>query len=91
MFHEVQRRRNILLCLGKMFYKYIRSLWFEMSVESSSSLFSFCLDDLSIGQSLVSQLDESGESGVLKSSSITDILAVVVFFFMNMGTIVFSA
>lgn len=62
-----------------------------MLFNSSISLFSFCLDDLSIGQSLVSQLDESGESGVLKSSSITDILAVVVFFFMNMGTIVFSA
>ena len=53
-----------------------------MLFNSSISLFSFCLDDLSIGQSLVSQLDESGESGVLKSSSITDILAVVVFFFL---------
>ena len=46
MFCKVLRRRYILLCLGEMIYKYFQSIWLIMSVNSSISLFSFCLDNL---------------------------------------------
>ena len=53
----MRRRMYILLCLGEMFCKHVRSIWFVvMSVDSGISLFSFCLGDILIG-----------ESGVLKS------------------------
>ena len=51
-----QEKDVFFFCLGEMFYRYLLGL-FE-SVGSIISLFSFCLDDLSIG-----------ESGVLKSPS----------------------
>ena len=48
---EVLRRRYILLCLGEMFCRYLLGM-FE-SASYTVSLFSFCLDDLSIGESWV--------------------------------------
>jgi hypothetical protein len=53
-------RRYVLLCLNKIFCKYVRSIWFMTSVNCILSLFSFCLDALSIS-----------ETQVLKSPCIT--------------------
>lgn len=57
LFCEVLRSMCILLCLGEMFV--IRSIWFIMSVSSVISLFSFCLNHLSID-----------ENGIVKSPTI---------------------
>lgn len=49
------RRRYVPLCLGEMFCKYLLT-----SIGCTISLFSFCMDDLSIG-----------EIGVLKTPTVS--------------------
>ena len=58
-FHEVLRRSNSLLFWGETFCRYVKSIWFITSVSSTLCLFSFCFNDLFIG-----------ESGVLNSPTI---------------------
>ena len=53
-FYEVVRRKFILLCLAEMLCKYLLGAFgFITPVGSSISLLSFCLDDLSIGESRI--------------------------------------
>jgi hypothetical protein len=43
----------IFLCLDEMFYKYVGSIWIITFVTFVISLFSLCLNNLSIGESVV--------------------------------------
>ena len=87
-FSEVLDRRYILLCLGEMFYRYVRSIWFISSVTFIIFLFNFCLDDLSIGESGVlnsPNIDVLGSTRDLRFSNFSN------FSLMNVDALAFEA
>lgn len=81
-FHEEYsfvRSRYTLLCLEEMFCNLLLGL-FGLSLSSSISVFSFCLNDMSIGK-----------NSILKSSNYQCVIqAVVLFLFIKLGAFVFG-
>ena len=92
-FHELLRIIYIYICvcvcvylyLAKWFYRYVRSIWFVTSVSFIITLFSFCLDNLSFGESWMLNSSTINICGSRCSFSFTNLS------FTNMGVLVFGA
>lgn len=84
-FFKIPRRRYIPLCLGEISCRFLLGHFYSMSVSLIVYLFSFCLDDLLIG-----------ESGVLTSSTnkVCVLICDLYFYhisFMNVDALTFGA
>jgi hypothetical protein len=80
----VQRRKYNLLCFGEIFGSYLLGSFDSYSVCFINFLFSFCLDDLSIGESSMLNSPSVNVEESLYDLSFSN-------YFMNVGAFAFGA